>query len=76
MNENSFIYHNKIHNEIVFVLKGSSPITILVYHPERKEFYTRKTDITPVAGFLDYDKKCLVVSSDKIVTFVHPVELE
>lgn len=71
VNENSLIFYDKIHNEIWFVLKGLSPARIMVFHPERKEWYIRRTDITPICSFLDYDKKMLVASTDKIVTYNH-----
>lgn len=71
VDENSLIFHDKLNNEIWFILKGSSPATILVFHPERKEWYTRVTDITPITSFLGYDKKMLVAAVDKIVTYNH-----
>ena len=74
VNENSLIFYDKIHNEIWFVLKGGPPggsILILIYHPERKEWYTRDTDGVPVCSFMDYDKNMIVAFYDKLVTWNH-----
>jgi len=67
VDENSFIAHDSLNNEIWLILGG----IILIYHPERKEWYTRSTDITAVTAFNDIDKRMMLCSADKIVCYNH-----
>ena len=63
----SFMLFDKLHGEILFFL-GTE---ILVWNMHIPEFYIRKTDITPLYGFLDADNFLIIGNAVKQVTFNH-----
>jgi len=63
----SFMLFDKLHGEILFFL-GTE---ILVWNMHVPEFYIRKTDITPLYGFLDADNFLVIGNAVKQVTFNH-----
>jgi len=63
----SFMQFDKLNGEILFFL-GTE---ILVWNMHIPEFYIRKTDITPLYGFLDADNALILGNATKQVTFNH-----
>jgi len=63
----SFMLFDKLNGEILFFL-GTE---ILVWNMHIPEFYIRKTDITPLYGFLDADNALIIGNATKQVTFNH-----
>lgn len=70
ISEDSLVEYDSLNNELILILKGSTG-KILVFHPERKEWYIRETDITVLTTFRDYDKRIIYAAANKLVTFNH-----
>lgn len=68
----SIIAYDKI-NGFIFVTLSDG---WLCYHPERKEWFVRSTDITPICYILDQDQRMLIFSADKLVAFNHSLSAD
>lgn len=70
ISEDSLIEYDSLNNELILILKGGTG-KILVFHPERKEWYIRETDVTIITSFIDYDKRVVYGAANKLFTFNH-----
>jgi len=67
VNGQSFFGWDKANRELLLVLGG----LILVYHPERNEWYQRETEYDPTFAIYDIDGRLLLCAFDRVVTFNH-----
>jgi len=58
---------DKEHNELWLILDT----VVMVCQLEKKEWYIRETNISPIAGFLNYDGQLILFNSAKFVNFNH-----
>lgn len=67
VDDDSFLFYDPGEKELWLVLNG----VILVYQFERKAWYYRSTDVTPLAAIRDYDKNLIVMAGTKLVNYSH-----
>lgn len=67
-----FLLENKLNNEIWIYLPDPGAYgEFLVYNPTMQEWYIRTVDYVALGGFIDADRKMIVYSASKLLTYDH-----